>query len=72
MSRNCTAWSKSHATFNGDLKTSGSAAKRAGRLKDYTRDRTVPEGSSDGGRTIVTELGRSSQVAAVMMENGPM
>ena len=38
---NYTAWSKSRDSFNADLKVSGSAAKKAGWQKDYTRGRTI-------------------------------
>ena len=41
MFDNHMAWSKSRESFNGDLKLSGSAAKKAGWQKDYTRGRTV-------------------------------
>jgi hypothetical protein len=36
-----TTWSKSRDTFNADLKVAGSAAKKAGWQKDYTRGRSV-------------------------------
>src|SRR5262249_26310354 len=41
MFGNYTAWSKSRDSFNADLKVSGSAAKKVGWQKDYTRGRTV-------------------------------
>ena len=41
MFQNYTTWSKSRDSFNADLKVTGSAAKKAGWQKDYTRGRTV-------------------------------
>ena len=41
MFRNYTTWSKSRDNFNADLKVTGSAAKKAGWQKDYTRGRTI-------------------------------
>lgn len=41
MFENYTTWSKSRDSFNADLKVTGSAAKKAGWQKDYTRGRTV-------------------------------
>jgi len=41
MFENYTAWSRSRDSFNADLKVSGSAAKKAGWQKDYTRGRTI-------------------------------
>ncbi len=38
---NYTTWSKSRDEFNADLKVAGSAAKKAGWQKDYTRGRTI-------------------------------
>lgn len=40
-SDNYLAWSRSRDSFNADLKVTGSAAKKAGWQKDYTRGRTV-------------------------------
>lgn len=41
MLESYTAWSKSRDSFNADLKVAGSAAKKAGWQKDYTRGRTI-------------------------------
>lgn len=41
MFENYTAWSRSRDSFNADLKVTGSAAKKAGWQKDYTRGRTI-------------------------------
>ena len=41
MFENYVAWSRSRDSFNSDLKVNGSAAKKAGWQKDYTRGRTI-------------------------------
>jgi LPS sulfotransferase NodH len=52
-SENYTAWSKSRDSFNADLKVTGSAAKKAGWQKDYTRGRTVTGGAAPEHQTAL-------------------